>query len=357
VVRAGAEMARSFVRPTTPADAPALTTLMAEAGLKPNSEPAHLDWKYWHVRADWPGPRSFVMTRGDEILAHAAVTPGACLCGAQSASVRRVRTLHMIDWAARPTATGAGVSLMKYLGQGTEALLAIGGSAQTLQLLPHLGFSSVGMATCYVRPLHPARVLTPSAHPVSKLFPRFARSVLWTLRAPSTSTSGWDVQRLESGELSRVTPVLPIPRSDMGVFERSAELFRYALACPIALMSFYTVGRSGKPRGYFVLAFVFRQARLVDCWMDSEDPADWSAMLQCAVMQAKQHPRAAELAVWASDPSFAERLRECGFHARGELPVQIYAPRNPELTSHPLRVQMLENDAAYRHSGRNELWA
>jgi hypothetical protein len=263
----------------------------------------------------------------------------------------------MIDWAARPTATGAGVSLMKYLGQSTEALLAIGGSAQTRQLLPHLGFCSIGLATCYVRPLHPARVLTPSVHPVSMLLPRFVRSVLWTLGAPSGNTDGWNVRRLDPGELSRLEAVLPIPRSDMGVFERSQELFRYALACPIALMSLYTVERSGVPRGYFVLAFVFRQARLVDCWVDSEDSADWYAMLQCAVLQAKQHPRAAELAVWASDPAFSERLRLCGFHARGEMPVQICAPRNPELTSHTLRVQMLENDAAYRHGGRNELWA
>lgn len=330
---------------------------MAEAGLQPNSEPAHLEWKYWHARTDWPGPRSFVMVRGDEILAHAAVTPGAYLCTPPEGSVRRVEVLHVIDWAARPTATGAGVSLMKHLGQGTDALLAIGGSSQTLQLLPHLGFSSVGVATCYVRPLHPIRILTPSAHPISMLLPRFARSVLWTLKAPSGRTDNWNVRRLESSELSRVSTVLPIPRFDVGVFERSEELFRYTLACPIAPMSLYMLERSGKPGGYFVLSFAFRQARLVDCWMDSENPTDWCAMLQCAVMEAKQHPRAAELAVWASDSAFSGRLRECGFHARNELRVQIHAPRNPELTSHALRVQMLENDSAYFHRGCNELWA
>jgi hypothetical protein len=347
-------MPRTCIRPSTREDAPALATLMSEVGLRPNLEPAHLEWKYWRPRADWPGPRSFVMTRGEEILAHAAVIPGACLFGAQA---HRARMLHLIDWAARPTATGAGVSLLKHVGQGTDALLAIGGSRQTLQLLPHLGFCSVGSATCYVRPLHPARILTPSGHPASTLLPRFARSVLWALQAPSGYAEGWNVRQVEPRELSHLASVLPTPGPDVMVLERSEELFRYALACPVTPMDLYLVEQAGKPRGYFLLSFAFRQARLADCWMDSEDPGDWHVLIQCAVRQAKRHPRAAELAAWASDAEFSERLRECGFHARDDLPVQIHAPRNPDLTSHTLRVQMLDNDAAYRHQGRNELWA
>jgi hypothetical protein len=91
--------------------------------------------------------------------------------------------------------------------------------------------------------------------------------------------------------------------------------------------------------------------------VDSEDPADWRALVQCAVFEAKRHPQAAELAAWGSDAALSERLRECGFHARDELLVQVHAPRNPELIAHPLRVQMLDNDAAYRYGGSNEFWA
>jgi hypothetical protein len=245
---------------------------------------------------------------------------------------------------------------MKYIGQSTDALLAIGGSEQTLKLLPHLGFHSSGAATCYVRPLHPARILTPSAHPAATLLPRFARSMLWALQAPSGETNGWGVRPVECSALSSVSAVLPVPSPGTVVLERSEELFRYALACPVSPMALYALERAGHTRGYFLLAFAFRQARLADCWIDSEDPADWRALLQCAVLQAKRHPHAAELAAWGSDAALSERLRECGFHARGDLPVQILAPRNPELTAGTLRVQMLDNDAAYRHGGRNELW-
>lgn len=348
---------RSSIRPTTPADAIALGALMAEAGLQPNSEPAHLEWKYWRARADRPDQRSFVMVRGDEILAHAAVVPGVCLSGAASSFAQRVRTLHLIDWAARPSATGAGVSLMKHVAQGTDALLAIGGSAQTLQLLPHLGFRRVGAATCYVRPLHPLRLLGRSQHPAVKILPRLARSMYWKLRAPSRGRDGWQVRQIGAGELLRLAAVVPVPRPGVSVFERGDELFRYTLECPITDMSLHVLERDGNARGYFLLAYAFRQVRLADCWMSSEDPADWRSLVQCAVATAAGHPRAAELAAWASDTALSQRLLECGFHVRDELPLQILAPRNGELTDAELRVQMLDNDAAYRHLGRNELWA
>jgi len=360
-------LARSAIRPTTPADAPALAALMAEVGLRPNSEPAHLDWKYWRERPDWPGPRSFVMARGDEILAHAAFIPGACLvCGpgsraqgshAQGSPTQRVRTRHVIDWAARSTATGAGVSLMKYLGQGTDALLAIGGSAQTRQLLPHLGFRAAGKAGCFVRTLHPLRILTRSQYPAVKLLPRLARSAYWKMRAPSGYGDDWRAHHIGPGELPAFEAVLPTPRLGLAVFERSAGLFRYALECPIATMGLYALEKAGQVRGYFLLAFALRQARLADCWIDSDDPAQWSALIQCAAATASEHPDAAELAAWASDEPMAQRLRECGFHERDELPVKVLAARNPELTESMLRVQMLDNDAAYRHPGRNEFWA
>jgi hypothetical protein len=143
----------------------------------------------------------------------------------------------------------------------------------------------------------------------------------------------------------------------MAVFERGADLFRYVLDCPIAPTDLYVVEHEGRARGYFLLSFARRQARLADYWVGSEDPADWRALIQCAVREALKHPRAAELAAWASDAAGVERLRECGFHVRGTLPVQMLAPRNPELASCTLRVQMLDNDAAYLHGQRNELWA
>lgn len=345
-------MAASSIRATTPADTPALRELMAEAGLDPNSEPEHLHWKYWQERADWPSPRSFVMTRGADVLAHAAIVPGVCLADGE-----RARTIHLIDWAARPTATGAGVSLLKHLGQTADALLAIGGSAQTLRLLPHLGFRRWADATGYVRTLHPLRIITPSANPVRTLGPRVARSMLWTMTAPSSRVRGWTVRRLAASEIAQVATVLPTSSNGLALFERNATLFKYCLSCTVSSMTFHVLERAGRVRGYFLMSYALRQARLADCWIDSDAPEDWRALIQCAVHQAKQHPQAAELIAWGSDVVMSRHLLECGFHARGAVPVQVSAPRHPALHERAVRVQMLDNDTAYRHTGRNEFWA
>jgi hypothetical protein len=75
------------------------------------------------------------------------------------------------------------------------------------------------------------------------------------------------------------------------------------------------------------------------------------------VREARGYSGAAELAVWASDLMLSRCLRECGFHARNEAPVQLLGPRNAALLPPALRVQMLDNDAAYRHPARNEFSA
>jgi hypothetical protein len=331
---------------------PAVAELMEAAGLRPNSLPADLQWKYWQERIDCPGSRSFVMVRDGDILAHAGVVPGR-----YQHDGRVVRTRHVIDWAARSNAAGAGVSLMKYLGQDTDVLLAIGGSAQTLQLLPHLGYRQFGSVTGFVRPLHPLRLLGRSVHPAWKVPPRVLRSALWRLQAPRAELEGWKASRVTADDLTRLAPLLPMSPVGFAVLERSPDLFRYMLDCPIADMRLFVIEQAGQARGYFLLAFAMRQARLADCWIASQDPADWRALIQLAACEASRHPAAAELAAWGSDSLFSQCLRECGFRERSEFPVQMLASHDRSVLPARLRVQMIDNDAAYRHTGRAEFWA
>jgi hypothetical protein len=326
--------------------------LLAEAGLQPDVRAQDLQWKYWQPRADWPGPRSFVLTDGDAPVAHAAVIPGWCAWG-----THRVNTLHLIDWAARPGAIGAGVALMKQIARQAQALLAIGGSAQTQQILPLVGFRACGAVTGYVRTLHPMRLLKDVAIPRSRLLPRVARAVVWAVGAPSARTAGWRARRLVGEEVDAVSAVLPAPIRGMPVLERSVELFRYVLSCPIVPMGLYAVEGSGSTRGYFLLVSAPGQVRIADCWMDSDEPADWRAMILCAVEQAKHDSQAAEVVAWANDPMLAESLVACGFHPRNETPIQVRSTTAAPMPPVPLRVQMLDSDAAFLHGGVVHHWA
>jgi hypothetical protein len=143
----------------------------------------------------------------------------------------------------------------------------------------------------------------------------------------------------------------------MSVLERSVELFRYVLSCPIVPTGLYAVEGSASTRGYFLLVSAPGQVRIADCWMDSDEPADWRAMILCAVEQAKHDSQAAEVVAWANDPLFARVLRECGFHARHQEVVRWRAAKGASMPVLPLRLQMIDSDAAFFYGGVVHHWA
>lgn len=349
---AAQQSARRRVRPSTPEDAAGIAALLSAAGLRSNTEPQHLHWKYWQERPQWSGSRSFVLTDGSQILAHGALIPATYI----SPTVR-LRLAHMIDWAARPTEVGAGVALMKQVGQLTEGLYAIGGSADTMRILPQIGYRAVGTVTGYVLPLSPLRLWQEADERSWRLAPRVARSALWMLTAPRPSISEWSAVPLSSSEIGRLASVMPRPREHLAVLERGEELLRYTLECPIVPMRLYSLERAGRVRGYFLLALAPGQVRFADAWVDSDERSDWRALVACAVRVARCESGAAELAAWANDAALAQALIDNGFRPRFSLPVMLRSSAKGVPGPAALRMQMLDNDALYLHEGRGQLWA
>src|SRR6185437_16021927 len=113
---------------------------------------------------------------------------------------RRLRLAHVIDWAARRSEVGAGVALMKHVGRLTEALYAIGGSADTRKILPQIGFRACGEVTGYVRPLSPLNLWREAGGHSWRIAPRMARSRLWLITASRPSLEGWSARALAEGE-------------------------------------------------------------------------------------------------------------------------------------------------------------
>jgi hypothetical protein len=325
---------------------------MRSAGLQPHSDPRHLHWKYWQERSDWPGPRSFVLTDGRDLLAHLAVVPGTVRSGGT-----RARVTHMIDWAARRDAAGAGIRLAKHVAQLSDLVIATGGSRHTREILPMIGYVECGRISGYARTLSPLGILRRPIPSRWKLIPRLARSFLWSLAAPRPNTQGWQTRRIESGEIERVCPPLPKLTSGQAVFERTPALLRHVLNCPIVPIELYGLEKGGRTGGYFLLSYAPGQARIADMWMDSQEPADWRALIHAAVNQARQKKGLAELIVWSSDPSLSRFLHSCGFHERLSLPISLRASANTPIPHDIMRVQMLDSDAFYLYQDRNELWA
>jgi hypothetical protein len=337
-------------RPSNPADGAAIAALLASAGLHPVARPDVERWKYWQPYGDWPGARSYVLTDDGEVIAHGAVIPAVAAQGS-----RRTTIIQVVDWAARADAAGAGVALMKRLVRLADAALAVGGSSQTRQILPYLGFAPVAQVTVYVRPLRPRIFGSGGFRAPWRSLPRFVRSLLWTLSAPRGQGAAFGVRRVTADTVADLRPTLPAPYPGLTILERSEAALRHALACPLVPMELYAVERSGRVQGYFLIAIAGRQARLVDCWSASRDAADWRGLIQCAVRQAREHAEVAELAAWASDALLAECLARCGFHARDKQPVSLKMPSGSAPPG-TLRVQMLDTDAPYLDPRGDFLW-
>jgi hypothetical protein len=324
---------------------------MRAAGLEPHTDPAYLYWKYWYERSDWNGSRSYVLTNGSEILAHVAVVPGIFLWG-----TTRYRVICPIDWAARPDEIGAGAVLMKHVGQLADFQLAIGGTAHALRVMPLMGYEPCGVVSGYVRPLSAMALLKRPSHPRWKLAGRFARSALWSIAAPRAAVEQSQVRRIRAEDVGRVV-WMPVERRGRAVFERTGEFVRYLLACPIIQMELYEIETESRARGYILMSYTPGQARLADSWIDSEDPADWLALIECAVRQAKAKSGLAEIVSWSSDPRLSQCFESSGFHKRVIIPMYLRSSRGIEMPKGIPRVQMVESDAWYLQSGQNDLWA
>lgn len=343
---------RYSVRATTPEDGPEIVALMADAGLRPNIEPQDLQWRYWEPRVDWTAPRSYVVSDGTAILAHSALIPLRF-----EREGRHLKVAHLIDWAARAGEPGTGLMLMKYIATLTDALIGIGGSDASLKLFPHIGFRQSGIVTRYVRTLRPLKLLSDASRPNWRLLPRMARSAIWCMAAPRPDCNQWQSRRVSADQLKACASVFSKSRGAVIAFERSAGELAYMLSCPIVPMELFVLEEGGNPRGYFILAFAACQARLVGSWVDSDAPADWRVLIQCAVHRAMQRKAIAELVTWGSDPTLSACLEECGFHPRSTVPVVIRSSKAVDLSGSTLRVQMLDSDAAYLTGEGELLWA
>jgi hypothetical protein len=344
-------------RSSTVADEPAIASLLQESlGLgpgHPTADSKHLHWKYWEPRPDWAGSRSYVYLRHGQIVAHGAVIPNTFLWREQ-----RAKMLHVIDWAAKRDSGGSGVALMKQIGKLSDAMIAVGGSEATQQILPIIGFKECSTTvTRYARPIRPLLRFVNPEHRTWRLVPQAVRGVFWGLTAPSRSDAGWGAQRILADQLTEASIIWPSLKFGTAVFERSNTLMSYLLRCPSTPMELYSVHRHGRPRGYFLLAFAPAQARIVDCWIDSDDSSEWSSMVELAVEQAKVHAQVAEVVSMCSDPLLGDALVECAFRIRDAIPMWLRDISGVTPPAAGIRFLMADSDEAFLHNGRNRLWA
>jgi hypothetical protein len=310
----------------------------------PFLDPELLHWKYDKPRPDWQGPRSYGWIAGEEIAAHACLCPVTYrLPGGE------ISGSHFIDWAAGRRIVGAGGLLLRKLASMFDVLLAIGGSSDTQQVLPRLGFQVVGEIAYFVRVMRPWRQFRTDPYPRGwKAGPRLARNWLWSHTRLPEAPAKWTyspITAFDSGHEALFEAPVPFPAT-----RRTPALMNYWLHCPSAAISAYLLNYGYEPKGWFLLSRVAGVMRIADLRVLSSEAADWTAAFALATRAAYTDSLGCELAAAAATPLASEAIRRNGFRLRKTDPVFVLDSKGVLRGHMPVEITLIESDAAYLYT-------
>jgi hypothetical protein len=268
-----------------------------------------------------------------------ALREGECL--AMVTALRRpyriggasVPVCDSFDWFTLPRyrGSGLGVRLMQRLMQDPDPVVVIGGSSDTRELLPKLGFGIPGRLVPHSLPLGPRRLSEVLAER-AKIPPALTRAgfrVFGRLLAPP---------RRRGPASGRVLPVAaPGPeleglyqRSSYGVVPQWSPEFLRWLCAGFAGLGHFTAlyfARGDELTGWSLLR-VFPQpggcaAQIVDLFAPEPDAELFSWMVAETAAVAAGF-RADVLTAWSTSPELALALRRNRFRASEALPIHWY---------------------------------
>lgn len=286
-------------------------------------QPQVMDWKYFSPHPAWSGPRSFLVHKDEQIVGHGGIWPIRLATGDEG-----TQAIHLVDWAASPAALGAGVHLLRSISQIADVMITIGGSQDTRKILPKLGYKSGGILRRYVRVVRPWLQLRTRARQDWKAPLRFLRNARDMLTPLPRVPAGWRIERITSfGE--EVHAALKVKNSSPEISPiRAIAGLNYVLACPAAEFAGFVVRHSARLIGYFIVATIGHQARIVELKTTTEDPGQSRAICAAAARTAADDPRVAELVVGTSSQRIGKIWQQLGFQLRRQDAILYLDNRN-----------------------------
>jgi hypothetical protein len=303
--------------------------------------PEVLRWKYFSPHPDWSGPRSYVVKREQAIVGHAGIWP-LRLAGAPA----ELDTIHLIDWAARRAATGAGVLLLKKLAGLSDLLLTIGGSDDTQEILPRLGYRQAGELKMQVKVVRPWLQFRTTSESGWKAPARLLRNTIWSLPLLPPAPKGWHAARIRRFD-SSLESLLNNSRPDCLRPIRTSAGLNHILDCPGATFAAFLIQEGSEPRGYFVLSLVAGQARIADLRLGTDDPEKWKTAGILAAKEAAEIPETCEIVAGFSRTRVQEAFRQSGFRPRQTLPIFYYDPRKILAQAPAFDLSLLDGDGCF----------
>jgi len=298
-----------------------------------------LQWKYFEPGPDWEGSRSFVLKKDGAIAAHCGVWPMNLQFRDQTISCN-----SFVDWVSDPKIPGSGVLLKKNLMKMTEASIVVGGSDDTREVVPRIGFARVGEVLTFSRVVHPLELYrNRPSEPILKAVARLARNSIIAKSRVSRVPPSWRPQRTQLFEAG-------LKISDRGSGPtpfRTIEYLNYWLRLPAIEIAAFKILDDDELRGYFLLTQVMAQVRVADIRIFSDDVDDWAAAYALATKTAASQPGACEVLAIASTPFATDALLSNGYQERGRDPFFLYDPTKKLANAPPIFLNLIDGDGAY----------
>jgi hypothetical protein len=308
-------------------------------------------WKYFDGPSGPTGDSvcSLIARSAGRIIGHVGICPRQFIVSGDGAT--SISTMHAIDWLGSGAHSGLGAFLMLRAFATSKTQYAIDGSAQSQALFPRLGFERKPKLAIFRRVLAPFhRLRTPD----QGLFRKWAGTAkdmasVWRARTPPAPQT----VELRSAPTftAEIDCLLRQSSLRMVTCQRDHLLLNYFLRYPLSGFSGWTIHTSQRMIGYAVLKITPHEriqiGKIVDCWLDTEDPSCWQAAV-AALIDRFRALSADSVMCFGATPSLAAALLWNGFAKSGERNVYLRDKQQLLPRDLPFGLSMLDGDHAIR---------
>jgi hypothetical protein len=311
--------------------------------LPPNLSPAAQNWKYFTPHPWWPTSRSYVLETEGGIAGHGCVAPIRFAAGDAV-----LESMVIIDWASGTLVPGAGLLVYRRCMEvGKCSLLAIGGSSDTLRILPQVRwFTPKADLRWYARPLKPWRRFRRSSMSLRDGM-KFARNFIRNL-ASLPSAGKWTCRPARKDD-----PVFT-PSGDFVPILRTREWLDCLGACPVAKCKLWMLENDGVALGHAFTANLGGSVRVADFALGGKCSAKDSTQAFSALVQALgTDDDAIEVVAGSSLTQDAAAFQACGLKHRRNTVVLLADPRKTFPPDAVLEIKPMLGDSFYLHDPAN----
>jgi hypothetical protein len=303
-------------------------------------------WKYYAPHPFSQQTRCYVYRDAQGLIAHGGVSPVEYRTAGRAAT-----SFQVIDWAAARRFPGAGFLLFRALWPNADSYLAIGGSDDARKLtrrIPRI-LPVPGMAQ-FAFPLRPLGQLMSSAWSWKSPL-KWARSWRWRLARKRPVLGAWKAVPVERWSDTDAALLAPVSDGLYSPLRRTPELVNYWLACPAGSVRAWRLEHNGVPAGALILAFLRKEARIVDLVVNTAS-APLAQAYSLAIDLAARQPGVYEIGGASSAPPAIQAMREAGMIQRGVCEVFLGDPGKIFPPNLPLEVNLTIGDGFYQQAKR-----